>query len=101
MRASIYVDALSRHISRWHEGEDTDSDSGLPHLAHALACLAILVDAQMVGKLEDDREFNGESYPKYLTALTPHVERLKQIHAGKNPKHFTIADNAAELPGSP
>ncbi|KKL55932.1 hypothetical protein LCGC14_2250470 [marine sediment metagenome] len=40
IRASIYYDAVDRHMSAWFEGEDNDPDSGLPHLAHALAGLA-------------------------------------------------------------
>jgi hypothetical protein len=31
-------------------------------------------------------------YREFMTALTPHVARLKALHAEKNPKHFTIAD---------
>lgn len=91
VRASIYIDALNRHANAWFEGEDNDPDSGLPHLAHALACLAILVDAEAAGKLNDDRQIKG-GYRSYVNLLTPHVARLKTLHAGKTPKHYTIAD---------
>lgn len=57
VRASIYFDAASRHLNAWFEGEGQDPDSGLPHLSHALACLAILVDAEAAGMLVDDRQF--------------------------------------------
>lgn len=30
-----YEDALFRHLLQWQGGEFTDSESGLPHLAHA------------------------------------------------------------------
>lgn len=93
VRASVYVDALARHVSAWFEGQDNAPDSGLPHLAHALACLAILVDAQMTGKLIDDRQFHGEGYRAFLDEATEHVARLKEIHADKAPHHFTIQDN--------
>ena len=55
--ASIYYDALKRHIDAWWEGEDTDPDSkvGLSHLVKAMACLAVLYDAKMMGKMRDDR----------------------------------------------
>lgn len=92
VRASIYVDALRRHVARWYEGEEHDPDSGLPHLAHALACLAILVDAQAAGKLNDDRMVAG-GFPELLQSLTPHVARLKALHKDKSPHHYTIADN--------
>lgn len=91
VRATIYVDACKRHLNAWLEGEDEDSDSGLPHLAHALACLAIIVDAKAAGKLNDDRQFPG-GYRALVTELTPHVRRLKEIHREKSPKHYTIAE---------
>ena len=92
VRASIYADAAERHLKAWFEGEDTDPDSGLPHLAHALACVAILVDAQASDKLNDDRNLAG-GYRKWLSALTPHVARLKKLREGMNPRHYTIKDN--------
>lgn len=95
VRASIYYDAARRHLDAWFEGEDTDPDSGLPHHAHALACLAILVDAAAAGRLTDDRTYGGAPYRALVRELTPHVARLKQLHAGKAPKHYTIADSAA------
>lgn len=97
VRASIYVDALFRHIAAWFEGDDIDPDSGLPHLAHALACLAILVDAQAAGKLVDDRQIKG-GYRALVEALTPHVERAKANHADKSPRHYTIADSNPSTP---
>lgn len=92
VRATIYIDALRRHTAAYAEGEDFDSDSGVPHLAHMLACLAILVDAEAVGKLNDDRSYRGEGYRKLVEELTPHVARLKAKHADKSPKHWTVAD---------
>lgn len=89
VRSSIYFDAVNRHLNAWFEGEDNDPDSGLPHLAHALAGLAILVDAEAAGKLNDDRMTKG-GYRKLVNELTPHVERLKELHADKNPHHYTI-----------
>lgn len=91
VKASIYYDAARRHINKWFEGEDTDPDSGLPHISHALACLAIIVDAGAAGKLTDDRMVAG-GYIKLLNEMTPHVARLKKLHADKSPKHYTIAD---------
>jgi hypothetical protein len=92
VRASIYVDAAKRHLDKWFEGQDYDVDSGLPHFAHALACIAILVDAQAAGMLNDDRQVAG-GYIEFLDSLTPHVARLKELHASKDPKHWTIADS--------
>lgn len=55
VRAMVYVDALERHLSAWIEGQDIDPDSGLSHLVKAMACLAIIRDAQLYGSLIDDR----------------------------------------------
>lgn len=92
VRASIYYDALRRHMDAWFEGETIDPDSGLPHLYKAIACIAILIDATETDKLNDDRMVNG-GYSRLLKELTPHVKRLKEQYKDKNPKHWTIKDN--------
>jgi hypothetical protein len=92
VRASIYFDAAKRHLNKWWEGEDIDPDSGLPHLAHVLASVAILIDAKAAGKLRDDRTIRG-GYVRVMEELTPHVERLKNLYAEKNPRHYTIEDS--------
>lgn len=91
VKASIYYDACNRHLNAWFEGEDLDPDSGLPHLAHALSCLAIIVDAMYADKLTDDRPVQG-GYRKAMTELSPHVARLKKQYSDKQPKHYTIKD---------
>lgn len=55
VRSSVYYDAALRHLTAWWEGQDTDPDSGLPHIIKALACLFVLRDAELVDKLVDDR----------------------------------------------
>ena len=37
-----YYDAAMRHILAWKCGEKLDTESGLPHLHHALCCLIFL-----------------------------------------------------------
>jgi hypothetical protein len=39
----------------WWEGEELDPSSGISHLTKAIATLVVIRDAQMVGKVEDDR----------------------------------------------
>lgn len=53
--ASVYYAALQRHMCAWYDGEDYDPESNVNHLAHAMACLAILVDASLCDTLADDR----------------------------------------------
>jgi hypothetical protein len=59
VQALIYVDACMRHLASWLDGEELASDSGIPHLAHAKACLGILIDAKETGNLIDDRPKPG------------------------------------------
>lgn len=92
IRASIYYDAVDRHMTAWFEGEDLDPDSGLPHLAHALASIAIIVDAQAAGKFNDDRAIRG-GYRKLIDSMTSEVARLKKKYIDRSPKHYTIKDN--------
>ena len=57
--ASTYIDAAYRHIMSWADGEEKSQDAGVHHLAHAMACMAILIDAQACGTLVDDRPTAG------------------------------------------
>ncbi len=53
--ATVYIAAAERHLRSWLDGELIDPESGCSHLAHAMACCAILVDAMAIDKLVDDR----------------------------------------------
>jgi Domain of unknown function (DUF5664) len=53
--SSVYYGAAMRHLTAWWDGEDINPDSGHLHLAHAMACLAMILDGDSVGKLNDDR----------------------------------------------
>lgn len=55
VKASVYMAAIERHIDAFRDGEDFAGDSGVHHLGHAIANLAILIDAQEYGNLIDDR----------------------------------------------
>lgn len=56
--ASVYTDAMLRHITAWNAGQDDDPESGVSHLGHVMACACILVDALKGGNLVDDRSHN-------------------------------------------
>lgn len=56
---STYKAAAQRHWDAFWDGEDNASDSGVHHLAHAMACGALLLDALSVGCLIDDRPTRG------------------------------------------
>jgi hypothetical protein len=59
--ANVYVAAALRHIHSYYDGEDQDSESGVSHLAHAMACMAIILDATVTGNLIDDRPTPGKT----------------------------------------
>jgi hypothetical protein len=55
VQARVYIAAALRHISDWSAGQEAAEDSEVHHLGHAIACLAILLDAQATGNLIDNR----------------------------------------------
>lgn len=58
--ASTYYSACLRHLAKWFDGEDLDRESHLPHIDHAAACLAILIDARDgLNPYNDDRPYPG------------------------------------------
>lgn len=89
VRASVYYDALFRHMGAWWEGEDIDKESGLSHITKALACLTVLRDSMLLGNWEDDRppkfplgwvqELNKKAadiIEKYPNAVPPFMEKI-------------------------
>lgn len=53
--ANIYVAACRRHLAKWYNGEENDPATGIPHLASAMACIAVIVDSHIYGNLNDNR----------------------------------------------
>ena len=68
--ATVYSDAIERHLAQWMDGEDVDEESGVSHLAHVRACCAILIDAQATGNLLDDRPMTGGKVTEFIEAFT-------------------------------
>lgn len=55
INVSTYIGAIQRHLMAYQDGEDVAEDSGVDHLAHAAACIALLMDSKAHGSLIDDR----------------------------------------------
>lgn len=55
VKASVYYAAANRHLDKWFNGEWADDKTGVPHLASALACISVLIDAIECCKMNDDR----------------------------------------------
>jgi hypothetical protein len=63
VEARTYVAASLRHLCDWLDGAEHSSDTSPPvhNLGHVMACCAILLDAQELGNLIDDRPLPGKS----------------------------------------
>ncbi|MFV0444090.1 MAG: dATP/dGTP diphosphohydrolase domain-containing protein [Planctomycetaceae bacterium] len=69
IRATVYIAAARRHLAQWLDRQDDDPESGVSHLAHARACLGILLDAVATGNVIDDRPPPGNA-AELIVALT-------------------------------
>lgn len=93
VKAQTYTAAIMRHLTQFMDGEDVDEESGHSHLAHIMATCSILLDAEQVGKLIDDR-------PK----LKPKVEAWeppcgKNVYRGcANVAHPPVCGSCLERP---
>jgi len=52
---TTYTDAAQRHINKYLLNEDVDDESGLFHLAHAAACILMLLDNDLIKSSINDR----------------------------------------------
>ncbi len=75
IRATVYIAAAKRHLAQWLDGQDDDAESGVSHLAHARACLGILLDAQVCQRLIDDRPVPGVAHELIVLHTTANKER--------------------------
>jgi hypothetical protein len=94
VRSSIYRSALRRHLAKWWNGENRDQITKVKHLASIIACAGILLDAELCGKLRDDRPPRAPI--SRVVDVEPHIEHLKQLFKNYNPKQYTIADGVAD-----
>jgi hypothetical protein len=89
IRAMIYVDACKRHLDKWRDGEEADPETTVPHLANALTCLSIIVDAQHCGKMIDDRP-KATLSSVVIDRLSGIVKHLRNMHKDKKPIDYFI-----------
>lgn len=69
--AQTYYSASRRHIEAWFDGEDADPESGEHHLAHAIACCMILLDAIDHDRFADNRPHNAMCMKAVLASDRP------------------------------
>lgn len=82
VRASVYYDAVGRHIMAWWEGQDIDPHSGIHHISKAIAGLVVLRDSMMRGNWVDDRP--PKVAPGWVEELNKKAEEI--IERIPNPK---------------
>ena len=95
VRASVYLDAMERHMEKYKNGEDFDKKTQVPHLASVMACCAIILDAKLVGKLNDDRPPRAP-VSELLDFLTGHVKYLQNLFKDESPRQYTLEDGDDE-----
>lgn len=97
VRASIYLDALKRHIAKWENGQECDPQTRVHHLDNAIACLTIIRDAQLYGKLTDDRPPcpDPDAMARMIDGDEEMVAHLKDLFKDHSPRQWTIGDTAA------
>jgi len=83
VQARTYVSAAMRHLLDWLDGEEYASDSLAHHLGHAMACCAILLDAQAQSMLVDDRPVQVPQGQPVATILDELAERIKELNAAR------------------
>lgn len=92
VRASIYRAALERHLAKWWNGEDADPKTKVPHLASVIACAGIILDAEICGKLTDDRPPRAP-VGDLIDSLAAAIEHLKdEFEEHPTPHQWTIED---------
>lgn len=83
--ASVYVAACKRHLAKYYNGEWCDKDTKVPHLASAMACIAVIIDAHECGVLTDDRPPSVDM-AKMLEQFEGIVEHLQGLFPNKVPR---------------
>ena len=103
VRASVYVSALLRHIFKWYNGQDQDRDTQVHHIDNAMACLAIIRDAIVYGKLIDDRApaEDPDAMAKFIDSQANVIKHLQSLFKDHTPHQYTIGDTRDERREAP
>jgi hypothetical protein len=94
VRASIYYAAAMRHLGKYWNGEWVDPKTQVPHLASVMACCAIILDAERLSKLTDDRPPEALNLGALIDNMSAAVAHLQREFAEHTPHQYTINDKA-------
>lgn len=94
VKSSTYNRALRRHLKKWWNGQNRDPITLVRELASVMACCAIIIDAELCGKLTDDRppRADMEGCLKEAAKVAAH---LKQLFKDHHPVQYTQEEHGA------
>ena len=98
VRASVYYDAIMRHVTQWWEGEDIDLDSGLHPLIKAAASIVVMRDGMLMDNYIDDRPIkypNGLNMSEFNEKAGDIIEKIPDCvppYLEKNEKKFVCPE---------
>jgi len=92
VKSRVYVAAAMRHLWKYLLGEDRDPKTGVHHLGSVMACAAILIDAEVRGKLTDDRPPSHKEASTWLDRMEARVKKVREVFKDYAPIHYTIED---------
>jgi len=73
MSMSTYLNALQRHLLLFRAGQDVTSDTGIHNLDSMISGLAVLRDAMLFNKVNDDRV---KLSPEQITILESKINNV-------------------------
>lgn len=96
VKTSTYNRALRRHLSKWWNGQDRDPLTRVRELASVMACCAIMIDAELCGKLTDDRPPRADM-ERVLKEAGEVAAHLKQLFKDHSPPQYTERHHGAQV----
>lgn len=91
VRTSIYMGAQRRHYAKYQNGQGRDPVTGVHELASIMACCSILIDAEYMGNMVDDRPPMVD-VPGLLEKMRERISALQKLHP-EGKERYTELDN--------
>jgi hypothetical protein len=91
VKISVYIAAMNRHLDKMMDGgEWADPVTKVPHIANAITCLSIIIDAYEAGALIDDRPKSNPGIPDMIDKFSEVVTHLRDLFKDKKPIDYLI-----------
>lgn len=98
--ASVYYGAALRHLMAWWDRDERASDSNVPHLAHAIACLAMIADVGGTELFNDNRPLKGVAMKLQQEWINGEYARRPSEGEGQGTPGPVQADGVSPLAGA-